>query len=290
MYILITPVKNEEEYLPKVAESVIGQTIAPALWVIVDDGSIDNTPKIIRSLMEEHDWIETIQLPTHSRDLIFHISYVYGVGFDYAIQLCKNKDIQFDFIGVLDADTVIEDTYFEKLLNQFGANEKLGIASGHIIDSPTKEFSWVGLENDIQDGPLPRGSGRLMRNECFLEVGGYPIEPSVDSISNVKAKLRGWETKQFGHIRATQLRSTSSAQGLWKGYRVNGSMAHYLNKHPLLVLLGSLSYSIKEPYYTGVAYLCGYILEWLKRSPRIDDSEIRDYYWSKRLTEYLKRT
>ncbi|MCE5338454.1 MAG: glycosyltransferase family 2 protein [Methanomicrobiaceae archaeon] len=288
MYILVTPAKNEEKHLPKVAEAVIGQTMLPVLWVIVDDGCTDATPDILRTLENQYDWITSIQLPPHPRDITFHYSYVCKSGFDHALNLCKNNSICYNFIGLLDADTVLEGAYFEKLITEFNNSNRLGIASGHITDMPDKEIHWADIKNAEPDRPLPRGSGRLWRKECFFETEGYPIEPSPDSISNVKASLRGWRIRQFGHIRAIQLRDTSGAQGLWNGYRVNGSMAHYLNKHPLLVLLGSFAYSIRKPYYVGLVYLYGYFLEWLKGSPKIKDSEIRDYYWNKRLKEYIK--
>ena len=288
MYILITPAKNEEKYLPKVAEAVIGQTMLPVLWVIIDDGSTDDTPRVIKNLESRFGWIKSIRLPPHPRDITFHYSYVCKCGFDYAIQVSKTNAILYNFIGLLDADTVLETSYFEKLITEFSKNSRLGVASGHITDMPDKEISWADIKKDEPDRPLPRGSGRLWRKECFFETEGYPIEPSPDSISNVKANLRGWETRQFGHIKAIQLRDTSGAQGLWSGYRVNGSMAHYLNKHPLLVLVGSFFYSIQKPYYIGLAYLYGYLLEWLKRSQKISDPEIRDYYWNKRLKEYIK--
>ena len=288
MYIIVTPAKNEGEHLPKVAEAVIAQTVPPLLWVIVDDGSTDRTPDIIRTLEDQYIWIKSIRLPPHPRDITFHYSYVCKSGFDYATQLCKTNAMRYNFIGLLDADTVLEKTYFEKLSTEFNKNSRLGIASGHITDMPDKEISWADIKNDEPDRPLPRGSGRLWRKECFFETEGYPIEPSPDSISNVKASLRGWEIRQFGHIKAIQLRYTSVAQVFWNGYRINGSTAYYLNKHPLLVLLGSFSYSIQKPYYIGLAYLYGYLLEWYQKSPKINDSEIRGYYWNERLKEYIK--
>lgn len=282
-YILITPAKNEEKYLPKVAEAVISQTMPPVLWIIVDDGSTDGTHDVIKNLESRLNWIKSLQLPQHPRDITFHYSYVCKKGFDSAIQICKTNATQYDFIGLLDADTVLEETYFEKLSTEFNKNGQLGIASGHITDMLDKEIHWADIKNDEPDRPLPRGSGRLWRKECFFETGGYPIEPAPDSISNIKANLRGWEIRQFGQIKAIQLRETSSAQGLWKGYQIRGSLGYYVNKHPLLVLLGSLSYSIQKPYYIGLAYLYGYLLEWFRGSPKINDPEIRDYYWNKRL-------
>ena len=287
-YILVTPAKNEGKHLPKVAEAVIDQVVLPTLWVIVDDGSTDETPEIIEDLEHQFNWIRSIKLPPHPRDITFHYSYVCKNGFDHAFDLCEVNGIQYDLIGLLDADTVLEKTYFKKLSLEFNKNTLLGIASGHITDIPDGEVCWADIKKDEPDRPLPRGSGRFWRKECFFEVGGYPIEPAPDSISNVKATLRKWEIRQFGYIKAIQLRNTSSAEGLWNGYLINGSIAYYLNKHPLLVLLNSFSYFTQKPYYIGFAYLCGYLWDWFKRSPKINDSEIRDYYWNDRLKEYIR--
>jgi len=287
-YIIVTPVKDEEKHLPKVAEALIRQTMPPVLWVIVDDGSTDSTPEIVKNLENRFDWIKSMRLPQHPRDITFHYSYVCKNGFDFIINLSRDKAIQYNFIGLLDADTVLEIAYFEKMCTEFKKNSRLGVASGHIIDMPDKEISWEKINNNKKDRPFPRGSGRLWRRECFLETGGYSNEPSPDSISNVKAHLRGWEIRQFGHIRAVQLRETSGAQGLWNGYRIRGLMAHYLNKHPLLVLMGSIYHSFEKPYYIGLAYFYGYLQAWLKKLEIIQDPEIREYFWKMRIKEYFK--
>lgn len=287
-YILITPAKDEERNLPAVAEAVIRQTILPATWIIVDDGSTDDTPEIIKQLENRYEWIKSVHLPSHPRDITFHLSYVQKIGFEYAIQFCEINNIHFDSIGLLDADTVIEESYFEQLIAQLDINPRLGIASGHITDRKNNEFDWDDIKNNNPDSAIPRGSGRLWRKECFIETGGYVIEPSPDSISSAKAILRGWDIAQFGHVRAVQLRETSSAEGLWNGYRIGGTTAYYFNKHPLIVLLNSFVYFTKQPHYIGLAYLHGYLLEWLKKSPKINDPEIQDYFRNKRIKEYFK--
>ena len=40
-YVLVTPVRDEETYIPVTVESVARQTVLPQQWVIVDDGSKD---------------------------------------------------------------------------------------------------------------------------------------------------------------------------------------------------------------------------------------------------------
>ena len=282
MYILITPAKNEENNLPPVASSVIRQTIKPKLWVIVDDGSTDGTPIIIKNLESKYEWIRSIRLPQRARDITFHYAYVCKRGFDYTIGYCEENSIDYEFIGLLDADTVLEEKYFEKLINEFRKDRNLGIASGSVYYDINGKPQW-----DKSNENLPRGTGRLWIKDCFLDTGGYLAEASPDSISNVKAMLHGWKIKQFKYIVEIQSRLTSSAEGLWRGYKINGKVAYYLNKHPFLVFLNMIYITTKKPYYVGIAFLYGYLMSVFKREEKIDDEEIKDYYWNTRLKEYL---
>ena len=43
-YCIITPCRDEGKYARRTIESVLAQTVQPALWVMVDDGSSDETP------------------------------------------------------------------------------------------------------------------------------------------------------------------------------------------------------------------------------------------------------
>lgn len=293
MYIIITPAKNEEKNLPVVADAMIEQSLQPLIWVIVNDGSTDCTPEIILDLQNKYKWIKTLHLPPHPWDITYHYSYVCTQGFNYAVKLANDSNINYKYIGLLDADTVPEKRYFEKIISEFEENDNLGIASGEIFDMPNENIDWKQLtpqghrSNKIFVGAEPWGTGRIWREKCFFETEGYHIEPAPDTISNIKAIYRGWEIKRCLHIHAIQLRTTSSEQGLWKGYQIRGNIAYYLHKHPLLVLLGVMYYSTYRPYYLGLAYLCGYLIEVFKQSPKIEDPEIKDYHWNNKIRENL---
>ncbi|WP_292466749.1 glycosyltransferase family A protein [Methanolobus sp.] len=281
MYILITPAKNEEVDLPSVADSVINQTIRPLIWLIVDDGSTDNTPDIIEGLKQDHSWIRSIKLPPKPRDITFHVAYVYKEGFDNIIRLCDKENIQYDYIASLDSDSIIEPEYFEKLINELKANPKLGIVSGGIYEKINGKLEWRKSNETI-----PSGSGRIWNKTCYFETGGYTGEPSSDSISNTKALIKGWETKQLKNVVLAQTRLTSSAEGLWKGYKANGFMAYYVNKHPLLFALTAMNLICKKPYYLFIPYSYGYLSSWIKKEKKVEDEEVRKYHWETRLNEY----
>jgi len=279
-YILITPAKNEEKFLPLVAESLINQTSKPIFWFIIDDGSSDETPSIIKNLENLYPWIKSVRLPPHPRDLYYHYSYVCKEGFDHAISYTKNGGLSFKYIGLIDADTVVSNDYFEKLILEFNKNEKLGIASGVIYDK-------IGESIEKTSGSyLPRGTGRIWTEKCFIDTDGYIVEAAAHSISNTRAILKGYDIKIFEHIEAIQLRPTRSAEGLWKTFMKDGWLAYYLNKHPLLVIMNAASFTFKKPYYLGIPYFIGYLNSVIHRMPKIEDREIRDYYWNVRLMEY----
>ena len=59
-YVLISPCRNEAAYMTQTLDTVIDQSIRPAKWVIVDDGSTDETPQILAEYQAKYDWIEVV--------------------------------------------------------------------------------------------------------------------------------------------------------------------------------------------------------------------------------------
>jgi Glycosyltransferases, probably involved in cell wall biogenesis len=285
-YILVTPCKNEEESLPKLAESVIEQEIPPVLWVIVDDGSTDKTPEILREMCLSYPWIKSIRLNEKPRDLGVHVSYVYRTGFDTAIDYCRKNNLKYDYIASVDADIVLDIDYYFSLIEEFELDPKLGICSGYIGNIINDTVVWSSYRED-----LPSGGARLWKRECFEDTGGFLLTCSPDSVSNVKAKLRGWNTRQFLKTKAISTRPYSSAQGQWKGYKKLGSNNYFIGYSPLHILLKGVKLLYNKKGYhkpgMGIAYIMGYYIDFILRKPQIEDDEILNYYKNKRLKEII---
>jgi biofilm PGA synthesis N-glycosyltransferase PgaC len=47
-YLLMSPCRGEAQYLRRTLDSVAAQSVPPAVWVVVDDGSSDETPVILK--------------------------------------------------------------------------------------------------------------------------------------------------------------------------------------------------------------------------------------------------
>ena len=276
-YIIVTPCKNEGKNLPNLIKSVTSQSIKPVLWVIVDDGSNDDTPQILEEAKAKYGWIKSIRLDgIRKRDLGPHFASVIKRGFDFAIEYCERNGIEYNYLCILDADIILESTFYENIIKEFEKDPRLGIASGgtkHIVGD---EIIYAKLSIDE-----PSGGHMVIRRECFEECGGVPLSYACDSVLKAKARLRGWKTRRFEENVATEIRDVSSAEGYWKGLMHNGREAYYLNIHPIHVLLKAIRYSLKRPYYLGIAYLLGYFASFIQRKEQIEDEEIRQYFWNK---------
>ena len=280
-YIVITPCKNEGANLPDLIESMVAQTVRPVVWVIVDDGSTDDTPNIIESAMKTQDWIQSIRLDSAVRDLGLHLAGVVKKGFDYAISYGKENELEYDYLGNLDGDLTLPPTFYENLMVEFEKDPELGIASGgtkHIIGDHVRYAKAPADE--------PSGGHMLMRRGCFEEGGGIPLSYSIDSVLKAKAKLGGWKTIRFEENVATEIRDVNAAEGYWKGFVHKGEASYCLYVHPIHVAAKVIIYSFRKPYYIGLAYMMGYLSSAMRRMNRINDEEVRLYFrnkWRQRL-------
>ena len=268
-YLLVTPVKNEETFIRDLIISMKTQSLRPVLWVIVDDGSTDKTPELIDTEAGETDWVKTIRLPLGERKRGQHYAHVCKCGFDYSI--AKVND--WDFIGLVDADMVLESEYFEKLVSEFHQDEKLGIASGGL-------YYQGKLEKRRLDHAI--GGCRLFRRKCFMDIGGYKVYSSeyasADSIANTKAKIKGWKLRHFPQIMALHQRANQGVEGAWRSGFHEANVMYYFDYEPLLIVGAFISLLSKRPHYHAIAFVSGYLKNIILRKEHIPDEEIRRFF------------
>jgi len=308
-YILITPCRNEERNLPNLVLSITSQTKKPLLWVIIDDNSIDRTTDIIKALENEFTWIKGIYNKIPRIYMGTHYAFICNIGFSYAMDYSRKNSINYDFIALVDSDNIPETLYFDYLIKKFMEIPRLGITSGdsaicdidEVIDNFKKtnnkinvlspEFWALFGANNIKTlkawDDMPMGSARIWRKKCFEETNGYLPVCSPDSVSNVKAKVKGWETKRFSDARVIE-RKGSAKQGRWNGYYERGKTNYFLGHSFLYAFLRTIKFNFEYPFYLGIPYLIGYLKSLINREPRIDDKDVIDYYRNKRLSELKK--
>jgi glycosyltransferase involved in cell wall biosynthesis len=257
-YVLITPVRNEEKYIENTIQAVAFQTILPAKWVIVSDGSTDRTDEIIKHHATGHQFIELLRLEDSERRDFSRKVYAVKAAYE------SLKHSHFDFIGFLDADISFDQNYYEKVLKRFSENPQLGIAGGVILEEHGGEFKKRFGNTD----KMAAGANQLFRRACYENIGGFfPLKyGGEDLVACEMAKAHGWEVRSFPVLEVLHhRRSATGGMTVWRGRFRQGVGDYCLGYHPLFMLVKCLYRVVEKPYVLGsVLRLCGYILARLR--------------------------
>ena len=186
-YVVITPVRDEENYMEEMVRCVSSQTIPPAEWVIVDDGSTDRTGDIVDHYAALLPWIRVVHRVNRGfRKSGGGVMEAFYDGY-HAIQ-CND----WDFIVKLDGDLTLPGNYFERCFEHFETDPELGIGGGDIYH----DFGGV---QKLEANPKfhVRGATKIYRRACWEAIGGLWRAPGWDTIDEVKANMLGWKTYSF---------------------------------------------------------------------------------------------
>lgn len=270
-FVLITAARNEQNYIEKTIESVIHQTILPRLWVVVSDASTDRTDEIVRKYASEYDFIRLKRLEgSNQRNFTSKVK-----AFRYGYE--QLKDMQYEFVGNLDADISFDSGYYEKVLEEFQHNKRLGIAGGVRYDLCDREFRRVLCARNSVGGPF-----QLFRRQCYERIGGFvPLEGGgEDSVAEIMARMHGWHVESFPALRVYHYRATGTATGniLTARFR-DGSKYYRIGYHPLFMVVRSVYRSKEKPYvFGGLLLLCGYFLALLRKYERPVPDDFLEYF------------
>lgn len=278
-YIIITPVRNEEDYIEKTLESVVGQIHLPQEWVIVNDGSTDSTPDIIDRYCKKYNWIKRIDRPDEGHRPGSGVVLAFNHGFQ------KITVNDYDFIIKLDADLSFEKNYFNFLLDQFELNPKLGMASGTTYNVKGEKLIMDRMPEDHV-----RGAAKMYRKSCFDEMGGLPAVLGWDTIDELKAQMLGWETRSFPDLVIKHYKPIGFKQKkTLKREMLAGERLNYLGYHPLFAILKCLYNMKRKPFIIGgVLMLTGYLIAIISRGEQIEDKEMIKFQKKKQLKRLRK--
>lgn len=266
-YIIISPARNEAKLIEHTLHSVINQSILPARWIIVDDGSSDNTASFVKKYCDEYSWIRLIRLPDRG-----FAKYGSGVveAFYKGCELIENEE--FDYIVKLDCDLSFDSCYFEDIFSKFTTNSRLGIASGHTYIEKKNKLIW-------EDAPLDhtRGPSKVYRKACFEEIGGLRRTLGWDNIDEVSARMKGWVTRSYPELKITHHRQLGSTIGIIKGNTRHGYTDYITGYHPFYFILKTIYRLFSKPYLIGtLASFYGFYSAFVTKEPRpVDNQFIR---------------
>lgn len=289
-YVLITPARNEASFIGATIESMIAQTVLPAKWIIVSDGSTDGTDEIVQGYAQTYSWIELLRLPPRATRQFAAKAHAFNAGYS------RVKDLEFDIVGNLDADITFEPDYFDCLLGKFAADRQLGVAGTPFVEDNSQRDKHTYAHQFAQIEHVS-GACQLFRKACFVDLGGYkPVEGgAIDWIAVTTARMKGWKTRTFTDKVSFHHRKIGSA-GKDSHVRMRfhyGKKAYYVGGHPLWAFLRGFFLMREKPYIaSGTAFHLGYLWAFLSRMPRAVDAELMRFHRAEqmsRLRELLRR-
>jgi poly-beta-1,6-N-acetyl-D-glucosamine synthase len=267
-YVVITPVRDEEEYLQSTIESMIHQTVVPEEWVIVDDGSKDGTGRIIDDHASRYPWIKAV----HRQDRGFRKAgggVVDAFNDGYRALTCSD----WEFITKFDGDLTFDPDYFEKCFDEFHRDAKLGVGGGVIcyVEDGKKRF---------EEAPAfhVRGATKIYRRGCWEGIGGFIATVGWDTMDEVKANSLGWTTRSFPQLHLVHHRDTGSADGLWPSLVKYGRANYICGYHPLFMISKCIVRLIRKPYIIGsIGLMYGFVSGYLTNVPQVEDRDAIAY-------------
>jgi glycosyltransferase involved in cell wall biosynthesis len=266
-YAVVTPARNEAENLARLADSLAAQTVEPAVWIVVDDASTDETARVVGQLGETRPWI---RLARAERDEGARSGRGRGASvvpaFHSGLHAIHERP---DVVAKIDADVTLEPEYFQHLLEAFAEDPTLGIASGSCFEM--EDDHW---RRRHQTGVMVWGAARAYRWTCLEQV--LPLEARMgwDGIDVAKANVKGWRTAVFLELPFYHHRIEAGRERTrWHAWAVQGEACHYMGYRPSYLLLRTLHVMRRDP--AAIAMLWSFVASKAKGASTCPDQDVR---------------
>jgi poly-beta-1,6-N-acetyl-D-glucosamine synthase len=267
-YAIVSPVRDEAEHLRRTIESIAAQTHRPARYVIVDDGSTDETPAIAAAAAAEHDWIRVVSRPARAAS---------GRGRGKPIVEAFNEglaavDVSHEIIVKLDGDLYAPPHYFDWVAQVFERVPRAGIVGGVLL--MPKDGEWVA---DTIGRHTVGGYAKAYRRACFDEIGGLQASMGWDGIDEYAARARGWTIHVVSELAMLHFRPRGARHDWWRARWDEGKGNAFMGYLPSFVLLraGYRALVERPPILGGIVLLTGWAWSRVRRAPQVPDQGAR---------------
>lgn len=272
-YVLVTPLREDAVQLHDLVATVRAQELRPALWVLVDDGSGDDTDRRLRRLQSREPWIHVVTLPPlpgrrarDPTDVLVH-------GLRVATDTAEAERIDHRYLVHCGADVRCAPHVLAELVERSDRDRSIGIASCVIAEVDDDGHST--RDRPVVDG-IPRADLRVWRRDCLEEVGMQP-GPRWAEVTAVRARNRGWRTAVFEDL-VVEAGHPGPGRAALRGSWQRGAQGWQVGLHPLVLAEQAVSASMNERDLRGVAMVAGYVEAAISRRRRTADPELREYF------------
>jgi len=270
-YVLISPARNESDFIALTLKSVVAQTARPLKWVIVSDGSTDGTDDIVSRYVAEHSWIELVRMPERTERNFAGKVHAFNAGY------AKVRELPFEIVASLDADLSFAPDYFSFLLGKLVADPTLGL-----VGTPFQELSGQSYDYRFVSIEHVSGACQVFRRQCFEDIGGYlPVKGgSIDHIAVITARMKGWKTRTFPEKVCLHHREMGTAQrSVLKSRFKMGIKDYSVGNHPLWEIFRTVRQMSSPPLgMGGLALGTGYFWAMLRRERRPVSRELVSFH------------
>jgi glycosyltransferase involved in cell wall biosynthesis len=243
----------------------------PSRWVIVDDGSTDESPEILAEYSHHHDWIHVITRPDRGHRAVGPgVVDAFYAGYDTIVPR------EYDYLCKLDLDLRLPPRYFETLIKKMEANPRIATCSGkaYIEEDGRLVYERHGDETSI-------GASKFYRVTCFEAIGGFAREVMWDGIDCHQCRRRGWIACSWDEpeLRFLHLRPMGSSQkSIFSGRYRHGYGQYYMGTGFLYMLASAMYRLNQKPYILGsLAMLWGWLDSAIRRRPQYQDRDFRAF-------------
>ena len=218
---VITPAKNEEEFIGRCLDSIVSQKLPIYRIFCVNHASTDRTQEIL----DEYP-VTSFYIPGKSHTSQHHSLGVIEVYNKLLVEALADPNV--DFVALIDSDTLLPPDYTEKVVSRMLKDSRI------VLAGPGK---WYDAENQTyQKRDMLPNSGKVFRASFLKSIGGrYLINIAYEDYFAYSPIVYGYNIERYLDITVVGMRETKENLSFYRRYRTGQSLRALGYPFPIVI-------------------------------------------------------